>query len=179
MDQDKLLKARELRQVVEEVFGLDIMLKNRSRKRVDARIIYAKILREHGYTFPQIGNLLAKDHSTIIHYCSLFDNTINYVPELKRKYRMCREMFRGEAPTEQNYTKQELISELLKTREELSLLHLKYEELTNYKNQRDMEENRWGKIYKLIRERTPRDMEEVVERRINAMFNTSYDYQET
>jgi hypothetical protein len=179
MKEEKLLKARELRKVVEEVFGLDIMLKNRSRQRVDARIVYAKILREHGYTFPQIGSLLVKDHSTIIHYCSMFDEAIDFIPELKKKYRLCRDMFRGEASAEHLYTKDELINELIKTKQELSLLHLKYEELKNYKHQRDMEEQKWGGIYKLIRERTPRDMEDVVERRINAMFNTSYDYQET
>lgn len=129
MDKDKIAKARELRDIIEEVFGLDIMLKNRSRKRVDARIIYAKILRENGYSFPQIGDLLAKDHSTIIHYCSLFDTTIHYIPELKKKYKMCSDIFRGETLNEQYYTKKELIVELLKTRQELSLLHLKYEEL--------------------------------------------------
>ena len=131
MKQDKLSKARELRNVIEEVFGLDIMLKNRSRKRVDARIVYAKILRENGYSFPQIGELLAKDHSTIIHYCSLFDSTIHYIPELKRKYKMCLDIFTGQEPSEYNYTKQELIVELLKTREELSMLHLKYQQLKN------------------------------------------------
>jgi len=129
MHKDKIAKARELREIIEEVFGLDIMLKNRSRKRVDARIVYAKILRENGYSFPQIGDLLAKDHSTIIHYCSLFDTTIHYIPELKKKYKMCSDIFRGETINEQYYTKQELIVELLKTREELSSLHLKYEEL--------------------------------------------------
>jgi len=180
MKEEKLLKARELRKVVEEVFGLDIMLKNRSRQRVDARIVYAKILREHGYTFKQIGRLLVKDHSTIIHYCSMFDRgEIDYIPELKKKYRLCRDMFRGEAPIEHLYTKDELISELIKTKQELSLLHLKYEELKNYKQQRDMEEHKWGSIYRLIRERTPKYMEDAVERRINAMFNTNYDYQET
>lgn len=132
MDQDKISKARELRTIIEEVFALDIMLKNKSRKRVDARIVYAKILREYGYSFPQIGDLLAKDHSTIIHYCKIFDTTVHYVPELKRKYKMCIEIFKGETPQENNYTKQELINELLRTREELSLLHLKYEKLKKY-----------------------------------------------
>jgi hypothetical protein len=129
MKEEKLLKARELRKVVEEVFGLDIMLKNRSRQRVDARFVYAKILREHGYTFPQIGRLLVRDHSTIIYYCRMFDRVIDYIPELKKKYKMCRDMFQGEAPIEHLYTRDELISELIKTKQELSLLHLKYEEL--------------------------------------------------
>jgi len=124
MENDKIIKARELRKVVEQVFGFDLLTKNRKKK----------------------------------------------------KYLSCKKMFGREMPIEYLYTKEELIEELLKTKEELSLLHLKYEELINYKHKQEMEEQKWGSIYKLIRERTPIDMEDVVERRINAMFNTSYEY---
>jgi NADPH-dependent 7-cyano-7-deazaguanine reductase QueF len=88
-------------------------------------------------------------------------------------------MFGKEHELNPNYTKQELIKELLNTRKELSLLHLKYAKLNSYRDKKEFEESKWGRIYKLIKERTPNNMEEVVERRINAMFNTNYEYQET
>ncbi len=179
MKENKLSKVRELKKIVEGVFGLDIMVKNRSRDRVDARIICAKILRESGYKLKDIGEILAKDHSTIIHYCNLYDNTLRHIPELQYKYITCLEMFGKEHELNPNYTKQELIKELLNTKKELSLLHLKYAKLNSYKDKKEMEESKWGRIYKLIKERTPNNMEEVVERRINAMFNTNYEYQET
>lgn len=177
MNQDKLLKARELRALIERIFDLDITINNRSRKRVDARMIYSNILREQKYTYKQIGYLLAKDHSTIVHYCLKFQEAIKYVPEFKRKYKICRDRFLGEISEQDDYTKQEIIQELLLTKKELSLLTLKYQKLQDYKNKKDMEELQWGKIYKLIHERSPRGMEDIVERRINAMFNTTYDYQ--
>jgi hypothetical protein len=176
MENDKIIKARELRKVVEQVFGFDLLTKNRKREVVDSRIVYSKILREYKYSFNEIGSLLAKDHTTIMHYCNVFDSSINFLPDLKKKYLSCKKMFGREMPIEYLYTKEELIDEFLKTKEELSSLHLKYEELIKYKHKQEMEEQKWGSIYKMIRERTPIDMEDVVERRINAMFNTSYDY---
>lgn len=178
MNKNRLSRANDLLRIVQEVLDLNIMLKNRKRRRVEGRIIYSKILREEGYTFPEIGSLLSKDHSTIIHYCNVFDDIIEYNPDMKKNYNVCRRMFVGEPLMGCDDDCQKLITQLSKAREEIYLLTLKCEELANYKRQKEMEEEKFGSIYKLIRERTPEDMEDVVERRINAMFNTSYNYQE-
>jgi hypothetical protein len=139
MNEAKINKARILRTIVERVFGVDIMQKKRTRILVDARIIYSKILRENGYSFPIIGALLAKNHTTILHYCSMYDEDADFIPELKGKYLLCKSIFNGELPGEYNYTKDELISELLNVKKQLSLLHLKCEELENYKRQKENE----------------------------------------
>lgn len=179
MNIQKLRRAQELRQIVEEVCGLNIMDKNRSRDRVDARVIYAKILREYGYTYPDIGAIMSKDHTTIIHYCNIFEDVSDTVPDMKIKYNKCRKMFVGEDLVGEDYTKEELIAQLNNTRQELYSLSVKFEELSEYKRKKMDEEERFGRIYKLIRSRTPIDKEDEVERRINAMLNNRYRYQET
>ena len=54
--------------IIKKRLGLDIMVKTRSREYVDARIIYSKILKEHGYTLSVIGNSIMRDHTVIVHY---------------------------------------------------------------------------------------------------------------
>lgn len=121
---EQLIKARELRTVVENIFGVNILDKSRSREIVDARIIYAKILRNNGFSLHFIGNVLAKDHSTIVHYCYEADDLIKFVPEIKKKYAICRDRFDGRLPIEYSYTKDELLAALLDAKEQIKNLSL-------------------------------------------------------
>ena len=55
-------------------------LKNQSRKRENVwkRSAIAYVLRERGFTLDVIGNLLNKNHATIIHYLKLYANNVIY-----------------------------------------------------------------------------------------------------
>ena len=121
---EQLIKARELRTVVENIFGVNILSKSRNRTVVDARIIYAKILRNTGFSLHFIGDVLAKDHSTIVHYCYEADDMIKFVPDIKKKYVICRDRFDGVLPIEYSYTKDELLAALLEAKEQIKILSL-------------------------------------------------------
>jgi len=49
----------------------DLPQKSRRRRYVKARCVVTQILREEGYSLPEIGDILKRDHSTIIHYLKL------------------------------------------------------------------------------------------------------------
>ena len=51
-----------LKQIVSEVFDVDILDKRRTRNVVDARGVYSKILKDKGFTLVFIGQSLNKDH---------------------------------------------------------------------------------------------------------------------
>lgn len=45
----------------------DLPQKSRRRRYVEARSVVAHILHEDGYSLPEIGHTLSRDHTTIIH----------------------------------------------------------------------------------------------------------------
>ena len=57
-----------LKNIIQDLLGVDVMHKSRKQHIVDARKIYSNILRNKGWSFFAIGKSLRKDHSTIIHY---------------------------------------------------------------------------------------------------------------
>ena len=67
----------------------DIRGGQRNRLYVDARWVCAEALRRKGrLSFPAIGRLLNRDHTTVMHGCREFDNAASYRPEMKRALRL-------------------------------------------------------------------------------------------
>ncbi len=181
MTEEKIAAAEVARKIVEEVFGIDILHKSRVRERVDARMVYAKILRQSGLTTTFIAKTLGKDHSTVVHYCSIADNMIETNKEFKYKYKLCYERFNGESPIEQGYSRQELIENLISSKRTISeldkeILMLKemLNDLKDWKYKKEKDERLYGKIFQVIRERTPLEQTHIIERRVHNMFNTHY-----
>ena len=56
----------------------DILNQSRLRQHVWKRSAFAYFLRKHGYTFARIGQMLEKDHATIIHALKIYDNNKRY-----------------------------------------------------------------------------------------------------
>ncbi len=63
-----MAKDTILKNIIQDLLGVDVMHKSRKQHIVDARKIYSNILRNKGWSFFAIGKSLRKDHSTIIHY---------------------------------------------------------------------------------------------------------------
>ena len=78
-----------LKQIVNEIFSIDIDSKRRKRSAVDGRKVYAKILRDLGYAYEHIGSTIDKDHATIIHYVNNIENLLEFDSTFKRKYNIC------------------------------------------------------------------------------------------
>lgn len=56
----------------------DILNPSRLRQYVWKRSAFCTFLRKHGYTFARIGQMLEKDHATIIHALKIYDNNKRY-----------------------------------------------------------------------------------------------------
>ena len=61
-------KFKILKDLFKDVYEVDVMHKKRTQTNVDARKMFADIMRKEGMTLYSIGVSLRKDHSTIIHY---------------------------------------------------------------------------------------------------------------
>jgi hypothetical protein len=83
----------ELKKIVNDVFLVDIELKDSKRAVVDARKVYSKILRDRGYSYESIGNTIKKDHATIIHYVKNIEYLLSYDQILREKYVACKNVF--------------------------------------------------------------------------------------
>jgi hypothetical protein len=83
----------ELKRIVNDIFLVDLEVKNRKRNVVDARKVYSKILRDNGYSYDLIGETLGKDHATIIHYIRNIEYILSYDKMLKDKYVACKNVF--------------------------------------------------------------------------------------
>ena len=79
------MKHEKLIELINQTLGVDIKKETRIREYVYARFIYAKIMRDKGFSLSYIGNTINKDHSTIIHALKQF--------ELLKKYDDFKKMY--------------------------------------------------------------------------------------
>lgn len=82
-----------LKQIVNEIFLIDIESKSRKRAIVDGRKVYSKILRDLGYSYELIGSTINKDHATIIHYVKDIDSLFEFDNIFKKRYNLCKRKF--------------------------------------------------------------------------------------
>lgn len=157
----------ELKVIVESHFSTKIMSTKRHRATVDARMVFAKILRERGHTFKTIGDFMYKDHSTIIHYVREATNLIKNNRNVMDMYMLCKNKFMENREPVVLYTDRDLVKEVLSLREQIDEL------ISDYDNIRKIEKKykRLEEIINLIDSRTLPGNENLIKRRINEMFN--------
>lgn len=72
------LKKEEILEIIAEECGVnvnDVMKKVRKSELVKVRHLYSAILRKYyGFSYPKIGEIMDKDHTTIIHSVDAFRN---------------------------------------------------------------------------------------------------------
>ena len=86
-------KIRTLKEIIKEIFLVDVDEDSRKRSVVDARKVYSKILRDEGYSFETIGNSFDRDHATVIHYAKSIDSILTYDRDLREKYIACKAIY--------------------------------------------------------------------------------------
>jgi len=157
----------KLKEIVSKVFETDIMMKKRTRNNVEARMIYAKILRDELNTFASIGKSINKDHSTMVYYSKEVKHLLEQSKELYNKYILCKDSYiKNQIPNINPVTKK-IENELI----ELKFIVNKLS--SERKNVIKMQEkyNRFENILNLVAERTRIGNEALVERKIREMFN--------
>lgn len=161
-----------LKNIVNQVFKVDVMEKTRKREVVEARMVYSRILRDSEYmTLSRIAKSLNKNHATILHYNKNFKYFIKPDERLWDMYLLCCRIY-NETDHVANALDLEECRNLVFSLEnqkkllalELSRLNLEHE---TYKKQNET----YPKLYRLINERVrPKNVDEVT-RKLNTYLN--------
>jgi hypothetical protein len=161
----------KVKQIVELVTGVKIIENNRKREVIDARMIYAKILRERGASLVSIGMTINKDHTTIIHYLRTMDSLLITDREVIRKYIKSKELLLLDEQDLNLLNGNDTVSELSRLRETLEISEKKVKLLQDENEKLNREMERFRGILKIIDEATPMGQEKIVERKIKRMLD--------
>lgn len=153
----------------ESFFGFKLSDKSRKKHIVEARMMYAKVMKRHtNMSLTDIGRSIGKDHATIIHYLNNFSWFKKADVKFSNTFDLLTEMFDEFKKTwldDIKHDENRKMFFLEKTVERLSEQKEKYDKYIKRMN-------RIESIIQLIEERTPRGEEEYVESKINRMFNS-------
>lgn len=154
---------------LESFFGMSLSEKSRKRSMVEARMIYAKLMKVYTRTsLSDIGRAIERDHATIIHYLRNFKWLKKTDTGFSSKYDTVADMYEEFRATWFN-------EDRFDDKKQIQLLKSSIEKMTT---ERDRYEKYFKKIQRidsivqLIEERTPKGEEEYVESKINRMFNS-------
>ncbi len=113
------LNTNKLKEIILEEFDIDIDSNSRERSVVEARMIYGKILRNHGWTMSRIGKTINRNHATIVHYMKKYDDSLKYNKhyDLEHRYDIVNNAFNRHL--NKNYLSAMTRSELEQTIEKL------------------------------------------------------------
>lgn len=168
-------EMKSLREIVNKVFQVDIMNKNRYRKFVDARMVFSKILRDRGYTTTSIARFMKKDHTTILHYTVNFETLVSQDAKLRDRYIVCLNSFvSNREPIIKNFTEKQLYNEISNLNEEIVSLNMKIEKILSDKEKLSKMLNiksKFDSLIKFIKEKTPEGREDYAIEKIKRMFN--------
>lgn len=162
----------QLINIINLFFDIDMTDKNRKRKYIIARMIYAKLLKEKGYTLVYIGKVIGKDHATIIHYLDIIDWDLKNDFDIREAFNKIKALFYKDYDPILTLDEHQLKNKIFSMKNELYNISLEKEFLRkNYEALKD-EEVRLLPILKMVRERTMKGKEHIVIRKLNALFNS-------
>lgn len=154
---------------MESFFGFSLSDKRRNKEIVEARMMYAKIMRRYTkLSLTGIGKAIGKDHATIIHYLNNFSWFKKADSAFSVKFDLLTEMydeFRATWLEDTKYEDDRKVFFLEKTVAKLKEQKERYEKYIK-------KIERIDSIVQLIEQRTPRGEEDYVEGKINRMFNS-------
>jgi hypothetical protein len=164
-----------LKNIVEMVMSVELMETNRKRCVVEARMVYAYILREFSYSLNRIGMSLKKDHTTIIHYLSSIRKLLETDKELLRRYHKCRDIFMEDRNPEFISKREDLNSEVFKLSSKIEILMIEnknlQKEIKILKEESKSGDKRLNRVLRLIDDNTPIGHEFIIERKIIKLFD--------
>jgi predicted transcriptional regulator len=162
----------KLKGIINKKFGLDLNVNTRKRDYVNARLVYAKILRERGYTHDSIARSIGRDHATIIYYVRCASHIFIQDRFLEKKYLECKTLLLEEEGQSGNPISEEMLSERVSLlSEQVDKLTVDNDLLLHELNEKANRSRRINKIINLIEERTHYGKEELIEKKIREMFN--------
>ena len=77
-----------IKQTIEELYGLNLEEKCRKAKYIEARAFFIKITKDtlKNLTYQEIGNIINKNHATVIHSKKTIENLLTYDANVQKNY---------------------------------------------------------------------------------------------
>lgn len=161
-----------VRRIVEMVMDVDIFVNNRKRTVVEARMMVGTLLRDMNHSLKNIGRLMGKDHTTIIHYNRKLKGLTDVDKVLLRKFLKCKELLIVREQPVNLLSESDFVDECHRLIKKVEILEREKQILVEEKKEFMVsDEKRFNKIYKVIEENTPKGHELIVERKIRKLFD--------
>lgn len=117
-------EQRELIEMLNDFFNIELMDTSRVRSLVDVRQTVMFVLRNMGYTTIQIGRMFEKDHATVIYACRKVKDIIEIEPEMNKLYRVVNSLVLNFIQEKRITTRKVVLQEAEKLRQQFCrLLH--------------------------------------------------------
>lgn len=187
----KQSKIDRLQAIIKSTLLVDVKNdKNRRRNTINARYIYAEILRKDGFGCSDIGRSICKNHATVLHYFKNFDGFIESDKTFRETFDLIRKRYTDhyDYVIDMSYEEikkeafalrienKKLNSETDRLQLELHSLKESFKVIEKETQERAEQEERLNKIYTVIKQRTKNGTEEKVLNKINNLYNGIYDY---
>jgi len=183
MSELKLEHAEALKEIVNKAFKAEIHFEGRSRVNVDARRVFCSILSNESNSSTSIGAFLNKDHATVLYAVRSIKGLLASDSSFSERYDDCLKLYDLEKNRIQGIEIDTAETTFLKEtirmlKEDIFNLNVKNKDLQlDIKNiKKDI--NKWDyrrkDIYDIIDLRTKRGTEDLIEKKINILFNGVY-----
>jgi hypothetical protein len=176
-------------EIINNIFQSDVMSPVRRRENTDGRRALCNILRNEGYSYIKIGDILNKDHSTAVYYGRSIEGLLKTNPIFTAKYDKASIMFLKDIEKSANDFISKKINKLkdkvtsershvstlnreIKRLEHVHLLLNKQNETINEKLR--VYNEKFEKLYNIISIRTKPNTEEFIQRKLNTFYNGVY-----
>ena len=168
---------QHLRVLIEAILGINVRdEQSRKQEVVNARMIYANILKEQGFGCSVIAKSIRKNHATVIHYFKHFEWYTQSDDQLNNNFKRIKREYRKEYDPIYEMSDNELKKELFSLRTENKKLYSAQQFLTLELTEEKKKNKRLCSIFSLIEERTKIGSEDDVLRKLNTFYNGVYDY---
>lgn len=157
--------------IISKVFNVDVRVGTRKREYVNARMSFANILVDRGYSKSSIARYIGKDHATVIYYCKSFDSYIKTDAYLKEKHNEALQFYNNRFNPVYDMDRKTLIDEVSLLKKEISSLYCTLEIYKEREEESKNEVDRMDSIIELVSQRTNHGKEKEIERKLNTWFN--------
>jgi len=163
------LEAVKTLDFVEEFVGFKICNKSRKRPIVEARMMYAKLMKRYTRcSLSEIGRYIERDHATVIHYLDNFTWLKKTDQGFSSKFDLLTDMY-------EDFRKAWFDDDVYDDKKKIKFLEVALENTTDERNKYEAyfkRLERLDSIIQLLDQRIPKGEEEYAEQKINRMFNS-------
>ncbi len=168
---NKKEKVKTLKFLVSAVFELDLMNKSRLRKYTEARSPFMAIMRDEGYTLSDIGEMLEKNHATVVYGLRSFQWAVKTEHKFREKHLEVKRLYDSNESLIDLKSEFELKKSIISLNNEIKLLHLENMSLKKDNQLLKNSHSKYKDLYKLIEERTRERDIPLIYRKLNMIYN--------